>query len=70
MGSRNIQQSYAEDLASPIPSVTFFPIDEGTAYEVKPWRKALAIANTIIALTILLGILVLLLHRLFVKEGD
>lgn len=68
MGSRHIQQNYADEVASPIPNVPFFPIDDGAAYEVKPWRKALAIANTIIALTILIGILVLLLHRLFVKR--
>lgn len=67
MASRVIQSNYADELASPIPSVTFFPIDDGAAYQVKPWRKVLAVANTIIALTILIGILLLLLHRFFVK---
>lgn len=67
MAGRVIQQNYADEMTSPIPSVTFFPIDDGAGYQVKPWRKVLAVANTIIALTILIGILVLLLHRFFVK---
>lgn len=66
MAARVVHSNCPEEVSTLVPSVRFFPIDNGSGYEMKPWRKALAVANTIIALTILIGILVLLLHRLFV----